>query len=320
MIILTVRITVPPRTRTATKTPIYDPRVQHITFDSSALGVAKSFYIFVPNDLPAGERVPTLYLLRGHEREWVNPREDDSRGGINVVDVYLRLRESNPIQPLILVFPGLASSDNRIPSVLANMRAPELAQESEGIGSGRFEDYFFEDLIPFVDEQFPSAGGRARGIAGFSLGGAMAMKAAVRRPDLFSTASAYDGTFLYARGGGSRVRTVDGVIANPMFDPAYGTPRDMHFVADNSASNLVLRSDPTTLASITWMVSYGPRRLEPWHANYYRGEHFVRCLRTRGCDNAISPDAILNRDHNWRTADAFMEFTLPLHSRILYGS
>jgi hypothetical protein len=37
-----------------------------VSFFSAALGVTKSFYIFVPPDLPLGQRAPALYLLRGH--------------------------------------------------------------------------------------------------------------------------------------------------------------------------------------------------------------------------------------------------------------
>ncbi len=103
------------------------------------------------------------------------------------------------VGPLALVFPGTSSDDNRIPGMLVNMCAPHLANGATGIGSGRFADVFFDDLIPYVDQHFPVIPqGRARGIASFSLGGAMALSVAARRPDLFACAGAYDGTFLYA--------------------------------------------------------------------------------------------------------------------------
>jgi hypothetical protein len=295
--------------------PAYDLRARHITFFSAALGIFKSFYIYIPPDLHDGQRAPALYFLRGHEREWINPHEDGSRAGANVIDIYERLRAAGQVGPLLLIFPGMASDDNRVPGLLVNMLAPRRA-EAVGIGSGRFADYFFDDLIPYVEAQFPALAGR-RGLAGFSLGGAMAIKAAAQRPDLFASVSAYDGTFLYAIDRGRRVRRTDPVIRNPMFDAAYDVPRNTRFIAANSPANLVLRGDPATLGRITWMIGYGPERREPWHANYYRGEHLVRCLEARGIPNALPHSAFPDGDHTWRTADAFMELALPLHDRAL---
>ncbi len=295
----------------------YDQRARPVTFFSPALGVAKQFYIFVPPDLPPGEHAPAIYLLRGHEREWVNPAEDTSRNGTTVIDVYERLRAAGRIGPLIMVFPGLSSDDNRVPGLLVNMRAPELANGTSGLGSGRFEDYFFDDLIPYVDTHFPTipiAQGRA--ISGFSLGGAMAIKAAASRPHMFSSAGAYDGTFLYATYRGHGVRLRDAVLNNPIFAPAFGMPRDLAFVAAHSPANLILRGNPTQLRQVTWIIGYGPESQEPWQANYYRGEHLAACLHQRGLTNALPQAAFPGGDHSWRTADRFMELTLPLHMKV----
>lgn len=295
----------------------YDPRVRQVTFFSSALGVSRTFYIHVPPDVDEQRRAPALYFLRGHEREWINPAEDATRGGTTVIDVYERERATGRIGPLVLVFPGVASDDNRFPGLLINMRAPELAQGASGIGSGRFADYFFDDLIPYVDCHFPLLGGRARGITGFSLGGAMAVAAAARRPDLFACAGAYDGTFLYSCDRGRRVRKRDRVVANPMFDPAYGVPRDPAFVARHNAANLILRGDAAALARVSWIISFGPEQHEPWQSNYYRGAHLLECLSRRGLTNALADPVLPGGDHSWRTADRFIALTLPLYERAL---
>ncbi|HNP74145.1 MAG TPA: alpha/beta hydrolase-fold protein [Kouleothrix sp.] len=296
----------------------YDARVQTIEIHSAALGVAKRLFVYLPPDLPPGARAPSVYFLRGHEREWINPAEDQSRDGANVIDAYLRLRAAGRLGPLILVFPGLASDDNTVPSVLVNMRAPQLANGAPGIGSGRFADYFFDELIPYVDAHFPTMGaGRARGLIGFSLGGFMAAKAAAERPDLFASAGAYDGTFLYAADRGRRVRAADSVIRNPMFDAAFGVPRDTRFIAHSSPANLIVRGDVAALARVTWLIGYGPERHEPWQANFYRGEHLVACLAARGLANALPHQQFGAGDHTWRTADTFAELTLPLHEQAL---
>jgi hypothetical protein len=290
----------------------YDPRVRHVTFDSAILGVTRGLYLYLPPGLAPGERAPAVYLLRGHEREWINPAEDRGRGG-NVIDVYERLRAAGRVGPLVLVFPGLTSTDGRVPSLLTNMCAPRLAGDAPGIGTGRFEDYFFQELIPLVDARFPTLPeGVRRAIAGFSLGGAMAAKAALRRPDLFAAAAAYDGTFLYATRRGRGVRLRDGVLHNPALDPVFGVPRDIAYAAANSPASMALRASREALARVTWLVAYGPEALEPWQSNYYRGQHFLACLRARGAANGLAPGAFPGGEHTWRTADAFMAHTLPL--------
>ncbi|MBC8077191.1 MAG: esterase, partial [Chloroflexales bacterium] len=181
-----------PRARRArpAPAPAYDPRARHLRVFSQALGVEKGCYVFVPPELKrdAALRVPSLYLFRGHEREWVNPSEDASRGGRTVIDTYLELRARDAIGPMILVFPGISSDDNHIPGLLVNWRAPELAQGRAGVGTGRFEDYLVQDLIPYIDSVFPTiADGRHRGVGGFSLGGFMAFKIAAQHPQLFAS-------------------------------------------------------------------------------------------------------------------------------------
>ncbi len=295
----------------------YDLRAHSLTIESQSLGLAKRLFVYIPPDL-AGQRVPSLYLLRGHEREWINGHEDATRGGTTIIDVYERLRAAGTIGPMVLVFPGLSSDDNHVPGLIVNMRAPELVSHTAGIGRGQFADYFYNELIPFVDANAPTiASGRHRGIAGFSLGGAMAIKAAAERPDLFSSAGAYDGTFLYATRDGQGIKASDRVIQRPMFDAAFGRPRDMEFIASQNAANLILRAQPHHLRHISWIVGYGPRSAEPWQSNYYRGEHLVRCLRARGLPNKLHPGAWPDGMHTWQIADAFMAATLPHHDTAL---
>lgn len=298
-----------------------DRRVRHVSFRSDTLGVERHLYIYIPPDLARGERVPALYLLRGHEREWVNPREDSSRNGQTVIDTYERLRAQLRIRPLILVFPGTSSYDNRIPSLLANMRAPQLAHDAEGIGSGRFADHFFNELIPYVDLHFPTIGdGRHRGVAGFSLGGAMAISVAARRPDLFACAGSYDGTFLYTTDRGRALRRTDGVLRNPLFDAAFGVPRDLPAVMAVNPTNLLLRGSLPVLRTVTWVIGYGPEDQEPWQANFYRGEHLLKGMAARNIPNALHVPAMPGGNHSWQTADRFMEQTFPIYERVLYGT
>jgi S-formylglutathione hydrolase FrmB len=290
--------------------PKIDDRVRALTINSAVLGIEKLCYVYMPPEAEAGQRLPTLYLLRSHEREWVNRREDETRGNRTVVDMYLQQRRLGAIGPLILVMPGLASDDNRFPSVLNDCVAPELAGEQNGMGSGRFMSYFFEELLPFIDTQLPTI--PVRGVTGFSLGGLMSVLAAARRPDLFVSVGAYDATILYSAESGQRFRPTDRVLDLEMFDAALGVPRDFAYISENSPISLLMRADREALKQLTWLIQYGPEEIEPWGSNYYRNEHLLRALAALGIQNAV-PGPLPDGRHTWHFADQHVAETLPFH-------
>lgn len=294
-----------------------DPRVRRIHIESQVLGVPKSFYVGLPpgyfRSTNEGQRYPTLFLFRGHEREWIHRRQDISRHDQTVIDVYRQLLQVGKVGPMILVFPGISSDDNRVPGLLVNFREPKLAAGAPGIGSGRFEDYFISEVIPYVDKHFRTRATRGgRGVDGFSLGGFQAIKIAAQYPHLFRSAGSFDGTFLYANDKGKSVRKTDRVLRNPLFAPAFGAERDFTYIADNNPSNLLWRGDRTALESIQWMLRSGPETAEPWQSNFFRNQHVVGILKERGIENAVDPVFPLAR-HNWYWADHHLGGTLPLH-------
>lgn len=290
-----------------------DPRAQLIEWESSSLGVKGRMYVYTPPEYhPHGPALPVVYLLRGHEREWVNRREDDSRMG-SAIDVYERVRARGEIGPLILAMPGLASTDNRIPGLLADFAAPHLT-DAEGIGSGRFATFFFEEVLPLLEREF-HAHPQARAITGFSLGGYMAVKAVALHPELFVSVSAYDGSFPYASDNGRRSRRYDTLFTASMFDPALGRPRHPDRLRDHNPICLLMRANRAALRRITWMIQYGPEHIEPWGANFYRGEYLLRALATLGIANATPIAALPDGAHTWAVADRHLEQALPLHYR-----
>jgi enterochelin esterase-like enzyme len=300
-----------------------DPRVRRIRIESEILGVQKSFYVGLPpgyfRTSNEGQRYPTLYLFRGHEREWIHRQQDMSRHDQTVIDVYRNLLHKGKVGPMILVFPGISSDDNRVPGLLVNFREPELVAEAPGVGTGRFEDYFIKELIPYVDGHFRTiASGRGRAVDGFSLGGFQAIKIAAQYPQLFRSAGSFDGTFLYATANGKSVRKSDRVLRNPLFAPAFGAERDYKYIAYNNPSNLLWTGDREELAGVQWMLRSGPETAEPWQSNYFRNQHAVSILEQRGIENAVNPVLPLAR-HNWFWADRHVEGTLPLHWSALQG-
>lgn len=315
--------TTPPPTSTSAPAPTttpshpYDPRADQVTLDSSVLGIEKSFYIYLPPDYEntTDTRYPVLYLFRGHEKEWINPREDGSRQGKTVIDVYEELLAAGEVGQMILVFPGISSEDNSVPGMLVNMESPDSTEP--GIGTGQFEAYFIQELIPYVDSHYrTTADPSQRGVDGFSLGGFMATKIATQHPDLFGTVGAFDGMYFYSTPDCQLDDPSDIAFDMSLFDQTFGEPRDLELATDNNAPTLICAADPVALQSLEWFIQYGPVSAEPNDANYYRGEHLLRQLAEKGVENGIA-DPILTGGHRWAIADEHMRQTLPLHWQAL---
>lgn len=291
-----------------------DPRARLVRLRSQILGVTRSLFVALPPEYTTmpRRRFPTVYLLRGHEREWLNPHEDGSRHGATVLDAYAQLRASDAIGPLILVMPGMSSADNSVPAMLTDFHSPQRAAAHPELGTGLFQRFFFEELIPTVDQRFRTIPA-ARSVIGFSLGGYMAVKAAALHPELFASVGAFDGSFPYARDGGQGARPAETLFANPMFDAALGRPRDLAHLDANNPVTLLLRADRPALRRLTWVIQYGPEALEPWGSNFYRGEYLLRVLASLGLRNAAPVAALPDGQHTWHCADRHFLQTMPIH-------
>jgi hypothetical protein len=150
-----------------------ESRIELHTHTSVILGGQRSFNILLPEGYD-GEtaRYPAVYLFRGHENEWADPKEDDSRRG-NIKTVADTLYAKNMIGRMIMVMPGLG--------------APPAPAEFS---------YVLDELIPYVDAHFRTIPVRQqRGMDGFSYGGYDMLELLWRRPEAFFTAGAYDGSF-----------------------------------------------------------------------------------------------------------------------------
>jgi len=92
------------------------------------------------------------------------------RNGKTLKNVSDTLIDKGYIGKTIVVGPSTGSDDSQVYACV-NMLHPDLTT-NRGIGTGRFEDYFIQDLIPHIDSSFRTIPDRAhREIDGFSLGG-----------------------------------------------------------------------------------------------------------------------------------------------------
>jgi putative tributyrin esterase len=136
---------------------------QDLDFYSSALDRKMTYRVYLPRDVSAGARFPTVYLLHGcgtSFRDWSNYSD---------VGAYAA-------KGLILIMVDGACSYY----VNAALNAKD-----------KYEDYFVHDLISDVESRLPVLRGREnRAIVGVSMGGFAAVKLALTRPDLFAFAGA----------------------------------------------------------------------------------------------------------------------------------
>jgi S-formylglutathione hydrolase FrmB len=292
-----------------------DSRIELHTFQSAALGIPKSFNIYLPPDYDQStERYPVIYLFRGHEREWANPGEDNSRQGRTVKDDADAVINAGAMGHVILVMPGMSSSDNAVPTCAVNMLAPSLAVTRDGIGTGKFEDYLVTELIPYIDRTYRTIPSRwYRAVDGFSLGGYTSMMLATKHPELFTSAGAFDGTLMWLNfTNPSRPDTLNDLwVTNSMFDPMFNLPRNLGYMTAYNEANLVRDASGATvhaLRQMQFLLHATPA------GNNDRTEHFISLLGEKGIANGFSVVNLTpTAQHNWYYADMHAMQTFPKH-------
>ncbi|MCX6138177.1 MAG: alpha/beta hydrolase-fold protein [Ignavibacteriales bacterium] len=292
-------------------------RIELKTIYSPTLGITKNYNIYLPEGYDQStDRYPVVYLFRGHEREWANGYEDDSRGGRNIKNVADALVSAGSMGKMILVMPGLSSTDNVVPALAVNFKNVSLASSKDGLGTGQFEDYMVKELIPYIDQNYRTIPTRwHRGVDGFSLGGYTSMNLATKHPDMFASAGGYDGTLMWLDfdDPSSSNPNDDMYLTDSMFDPLFGKPRDIPYAKRYNPANNIAYASPaalTQLKRIRFMLHSGATGA----SNRTVTQHVVDLLAVKGivnefADIRLTPTAI----HNWYNADLHAGVTLPLH-------
>ena len=140
------------------------------------------------------------------------------------------------------------------------------SQYVNGEGTGRYEDYVADELVPWVDEHYPSS--RRRAVLGKSSGGFGALHLAMRRPGLFHACASiagdchfeygYASDFLNALRGLERY---DGDVARFLeaFEDGHDLSGDGHAVL-----NTVAMATCYSGGELPFAPGTGERRPEVW--------------------------------------------------------
>jgi enterochelin esterase-like enzyme len=150
-----------------------------LTMKSEILKSERKFAVYLPPDYETSNRsYPVLYLLHG--------AGDDQTGWVQFGEV-LRITDNaireGKATPMVIVMPD---ANTGVRGYFNSIK-----------GDWRYEDFFFEELMPYVEKKYRIKGEkRFRAIAGLSMGGGGSFMYALHHPELFSSAcplSAYIG-------------------------------------------------------------------------------------------------------------------------------
>jgi enterochelin esterase-like enzyme len=150
-----------------------------VVMTSKILGGERKFAVYLPPDYETSQRnYPVLYLLHGSG--------DDQTGWVQFGEV-LRIADK-------AILEGTATS---MVIIMPDANSGVRGYFNSIKGDWRYEDFFFEELMPHVEKKYRIKGEkRFRAIAGLSMGGGGSFMYALHRPELFSSAcplSAYVG-------------------------------------------------------------------------------------------------------------------------------
>ena len=143
----------------------------NLTMNSEVLQMERKYAMYLPPDYETSQRsYPVLYLLHGGG--------DDQTGWVQFGEV-LRIADqailSGKATPMIIVMPD-ANTGKR-------------GYTNDPAGEWRYEDFFFEELMPYVEKTYRIKGQkRYRAVAGLSMGGGGTYYYALHRPNLFASA------------------------------------------------------------------------------------------------------------------------------------
>jgi len=143
----------------------------NLVMESKILKGERKYAIYLPPDYETSQRdYPVLYLLHGGG--------DDQTGWIQFGEVqYIADKEirEGKCTPMIIVMPD------------ANTGQGGYFNSADG--KWRYEDFFFEEFIPFIEKEYRIKGvKRYRSVAGLSMGGGGSFMYALHHPEMFATA------------------------------------------------------------------------------------------------------------------------------------
>lgn len=210
-------------------------RVVTDTLRSSALGADRPVTVYLPKSFGSepGRTYPVLYLLHGmygDNNGWFRDQKAH--------EVLDRLIASGEADEMVVVSPHAGGNPSEEQNGYFNM--PDWP----------YEDFFFGELVPYVERKYRAGGSKERrAVAGLSMGGGGTTSYAQRHPDMFCAAYAM-----------SALMDIPETNAVPSKSPDDKIARLTRSVQQNSCTRYVAEADDArrqALRSVQWFVDCG---------------------------------------------------------------
>jgi len=158
---------IPAMTANAQTGKVYD----NLTMKSKILNMDRKYSVYLPPDYETSQRsYPVLYLLHGYG--------DDQTGWVQFGEVQHIADEainSGKATPMIIIMPDAKTGRSGYVNSIN--------------GDWQYEDFFFQELVPYVEKTYRIKGEkRYRAIGGLSMGGEGTFVYALHHPEMFSSA------------------------------------------------------------------------------------------------------------------------------------
>lgn len=208
--------------------------MDELTMKSDILNSERKFAIYLPPDYDTSSRsYPVLYLLHG--------AGDDQTGWVQFGEV-LRITDeairTGKATPMIIVMPD------------ANTGQRGYFNDIDG--SWNYEDFFFEELMPYVESEYRiKSDKRYRAISGLSMGGGGSFMYALHKPDLFSSAAP-----LSAYAGPLTIEDFKEYMDEETLSKVSEEQLQNYFQMHN-AVELVKKMDTEKITSVRWYIDCG---------------------------------------------------------------
>jgi len=210
---------------------VYDELSMH----SDILKMDRKYAIYLPPDYESSKRsYPVLYLLHGGG--------DDQTGWVQFGEVLhitdKAINEGNAT-PMIIVMP--------------DANAVRRGYFNDPKNEWRYEDFFFEEFMPFVEKTYRIKGEkRYRAVAGLSMGGGGSFMYALHHPELFSSACP-----LSASTGSLTLKETEERLKRYNKDEEYTKAELENYFKRHSAVEMVKTMPEKDLKSVRWFIDCG---------------------------------------------------------------
>jgi enterochelin esterase-like enzyme len=208
--------------------------MDNLTMPSKILNMDRKFAVYLPPDYETSQRsYPVLYLLHGFG--------DDQTGWVQFGEVqYIADKAINEGKATSMVI------------IMPDANTGKVGYVNDFRGEWRYEDFFFGELMPYVEKTFRIKGEKDyRAIAGLSMGGEGTFIYALHHPELFSSACP-----LSAATGPGNIDEMEKYILWQAAKGILGSDREKYF-NNNSVLTLINNIPEKDKKAVRWYIDCG---------------------------------------------------------------